>query len=82
MGLTQKDLCVIALFTGSDYTPGVHGIGMVNAVEIINCFGNSLDDMKRLRNWVDIKAQLEDLNIRKETQKEILEQEIEEAMED
>ena len=41
MALSRSDLQVMALFMGSDYTPGVKGIAAVNAIEIINCFGSS-----------------------------------------
>lgn len=41
MGLGRDDLITMALFMGSDYTPGVRGIAAVNAIEIINCFGSS-----------------------------------------
>ncbi len=56
MGLERADLAVMALFMGSDYTPGVRGIGTVNAVEIINCFGSTKEDLARFREWVDIKS--------------------------
>ena len=60
MGLTADDLITMALFMGSDYTPGVKGIAAVNATEIINCFGSTKQDLERFRAWVDIKAQIED----------------------
>lgn len=50
----------MSLFMGSDYTPGVKGIAAVNAIEIINCFGSTEDDLKRFRDWVDINTQIKD----------------------
>ena len=49
MGLTADDLITMALFMGSDYTPGVKGIAAVNATEIINCFGSTEADLTRFR---------------------------------
>ena len=60
LGLTADDLIVMALFMGSDYTPGVRGIAAVNATEIINCFGSSEEDLTRFRKWVDIGTQITD----------------------
>jgi len=60
MGLTADDLITMALFMGSDYTPGVKGIAAVNATEIINCFGSTEADLTRFREWVDIDNQIKD----------------------
>ena len=38
LGMTQHKLIQLALLLGSDYTEGVAGIGIVNAVEIVNAF--------------------------------------------
>ena len=59
-GLDTEDLVTMALFMGCDYTPGVKGIAAVNAIEIINCFGSSEEDLKRFRSWVDINTQIKD----------------------
>ena len=56
MGLTSDDLITMSLFMGSDYTPGVKGIAAVNAIEIINCFGSTEEDLIRFRKWVDINT--------------------------
>ena len=58
MALSRSDLQVMALFMGSDYTPGVKGIAAVNAIEIINCFGSSQADMQRFKKWVTIETQI------------------------
>ena len=39
-----------ALLLGSDYTEGVAGIGIVNAMEIVLAWGGSLEGFK---DWVD-----------------------------
>lgn len=38
LGMTREKLIQLALLLGSDYTEGVAGIGIVNAVEIVNAF--------------------------------------------
>lgn len=38
MGLQREDFVALAYFLGSDYTEGINGIGIVNAVEIIHAF--------------------------------------------
>lgn len=89
LGLRTDDLITMSLFMGSDYTPGVKGIGAVNAIEIINCFGSEEADLQRFRSWVDIntqiKEQIEKNNSepeKKETKQEQLLREIEEAMDE
>lgn len=46
-GLTREDLQKLALFLGSDYTIGVHGVGRVHALEIITAF----PDLTDFRRW-------------------------------
>ena len=60
LGLTASDLITMSLFMGSDYTPGVKGIASVNAIEIINCFGSTEEDLQRFREWVDINTQIKE----------------------
>lgn len=38
LGLTRDKLIYLALFLGSDYTPGIKGVGIVNAMEIVEAF--------------------------------------------
>jgi len=59
-GLVRQDLIIMALFMGSDYTPGVKGIAAVNAIEIITCFGSSKEDLEKFRDWVSIEKQIVD----------------------
>ena len=37
---------------GSDYTDGVPGIGIVNATEVLQCFGSDLPGLSRFREWM------------------------------
>jgi hypothetical protein len=57
----------LAYFLGSDYTAGVSGIGVVNAMEILQTFpmtkaaGGALNGLKLFRDWLrgyDIKEEL------------------------
>ena len=38
LGLSREGLISLALLLGSDYTPGITGVGIVNAVEIMSTF--------------------------------------------
>jgi DNA excision repair protein ERCC-5 len=38
LGLKREDFIALAYFLGSDYTEGIHGIGIVNSMEIIQAF--------------------------------------------
>lgn len=38
MGLGRGDLVALAFFLGSDYTEGVSGVGIVNAMEVLEAF--------------------------------------------
>jgi len=38
LGLAQADLVVLAMLLGCDYTLGVHGVGIVNGLEIVRAF--------------------------------------------
>lgn len=38
LGLGREELIQLALLLGSDYTEGISGIGIVNAVEVVRAF--------------------------------------------
>jgi len=40
----------MALFLGSDYTTGIKGVGIVNALEIVTAF-KSMEALKRFKEW-------------------------------
>ncbi|KAI9084232.1 hypothetical protein K1719_033739 [Acacia pycnantha] len=52
LGLTGDKLIRMALLLGSDYTEGVSGIGIVNAIEVVNAFPEE-DGLLKFRQWVE-----------------------------
>ncbi|RDX72864.1 DNA repair protein UVH3, partial [Mucuna pruriens] len=52
LGLTREKLICMALLLGSDYTEGVSGIGIVNAIEVVNAFPEE-DGLLKFRQWVE-----------------------------
>ena len=49
--LDRQSLIRMALLLGSDYTDGVRGVGVVNALEILRAFPTE-SDLVALRNWI------------------------------
>ncbi|CAB3998899.1 DNA repair complementing XP-G cells homolog [Paramuricea clavata] len=57
LGLDRLNLIAIALLTGSDYTEGIQGIGIVSAMEIINEFsGEGIEKLQNLKSWLYDKS--------------------------
>ncbi|XP_007031407.2 PREDICTED: DNA repair protein UVH3 [Theobroma cacao] len=52
IGLTREKLMRMALLLGSDYTEGVSGIGIVNAIEVLNAFPEE-DGLHKFREWIE-----------------------------
>lgn len=52
LGLNREKLIRMALLLGSDYTEGVSGIGIVNAIEVLNSFPEE-DGLHKFREWVE-----------------------------
>ncbi|GIL99001.1 hypothetical protein Vretimale_4298, partial [Volvox reticuliferus] len=52
LGLTRERLAEMALLLGSDYTEGCSGIGIVNAVEVVQAFPGQAG-LERFRTWVE-----------------------------
>ena len=53
LGLDRAGLISLALLLGSDYTEGVHGVGIVNAMEIVNAFpGSGNEGLREFQQWV------------------------------
>ncbi|KAJ1551502.1 DNA repair protein rad2 [Nowakowskiella sp. JEL0078] len=50
MNLDRKKLIQLAILLGSDYTPGLTGIGSVSAIEIINLWTGD-DGLKEFSSW-------------------------------
>ena len=61
LGLKRHDLISLALLLGSDYTAGIKGVGIVNAMEILQAFPSTSEDAgirddALLRGLRDFKA--------------------------
>ena len=60
-GLERHDFIALAMLLGSDYTQGIKGVGIVNAMEILHAFPTPhasdsegvLDGLKEFRAWLD-----------------------------
>ena len=52
LGLDRRKLAELALLLGSDYTEGISGVGIVNALEIVTAFPG-LDGLRVFRNWAE-----------------------------
>ncbi|KAL5864228.1 hypothetical protein ACOSQ3_001742 [Xanthoceras sorbifolium] len=52
LGLTREKLIRMALLLGSDYTEGISGIGIVNAIEVVNAFPED-DGLHKFREWIE-----------------------------
>ncbi|CAN4081724.1 unnamed protein product [Withania somnifera] len=52
LGLDREKIIRMALLLGSDYTEGVSGIGIVNAIEVVNAFPEG-DGLQKFREWVE-----------------------------
>ena len=57
--LERDEFCGLALLLGGDYSPGVKGVGVVNAMEILQAFHfapeapQCLDALKTFKAWLD-----------------------------
>ncbi|CAI9262941.1 unnamed protein product [Lactuca saligna] len=52
LGLPREKLIRMAMLLGSDYTEGISGIGIVNAVEVLNAFPEE-DGLHKFREWIE-----------------------------
>lgn len=52
LGLNRDKLIRMALLLGSDYTEGISGIGIVNAVEVMNAFPEE-DGLHKFKEWIE-----------------------------
>jgi DNA excision repair protein ERCC-5 len=56
LGLSRNDLIGMAYFLGSDYCDGINGIGIVNALEIVQCFpmkNNPIEGLTMFSEWLN-----------------------------
>eukprot|EP00795_Rhopilema_esculentum_P016754 gene16754-8213_t len=52
--LDREKMIALAYLTGSDYTEGIHGIGVITAMEILQEFGGEpMQALARLKNWFE-----------------------------
>mmetsp|Transcript_24122 Transcript_24122/g.21189 ORF Transcript_24122/g.21189 Transcript_24122/m.21189 type:complete len:129 (+) Transcript_24122:175-561(+) len=49
----RNKLILMAYFLGSDYTLGIRGVGIVNAMEIVTAF-DSVEALKRFKEWAEL----------------------------
>ncbi|XP_043723795.1 DNA repair protein UVH3 isoform X2 [Telopea speciosissima] len=52
LGLSREKLIRMALLLGSDYTEGISGIGIVNAIEVARAFPEE-DGLQKFREWLE-----------------------------
>ncbi|KAJ1298306.1 hypothetical protein BS78_01G442600 [Paspalum vaginatum] len=52
LGLTRQQLIRMALLLGSDYTEGISGIGIVNAIEVVHAFPED-DGLQKFKEWIE-----------------------------
>ncbi|XP_042502113.1 DNA repair protein UVH3 isoform X2 [Macadamia integrifolia] len=52
LGLSRDKLIRMALLLGSDYTEGISGIGIVNAIEVAHAFPEE-DGLQKFREWLE-----------------------------
>ncbi|KAL6520301.1 hypothetical protein OROMI_032481 [Orobanche minor] len=52
LGLDREKLIHMALLLGSDYTEGISGIGIVNAIEVVNAFPGK-DGLREFRELIE-----------------------------
>jgi DNA excision repair protein ERCC-5 len=52
LGLTRDRLTLLALLLGSDYTEGISGIGIVNAMETLHVFPDC-EALKEFKEWLE-----------------------------
>jgi DNA excision repair protein ERCC-5 len=50
LGINRERFIKLALLLGSDYTPGVRGVGIVNAMEILQAFPGD-DGLQKFKDW-------------------------------
>ena len=52
LGLDREKMAHLALLLGSDYTEGVAGVGIVNALEIVTAFPG-IEGLREFKEWVE-----------------------------
>ncbi|KAF3597065.1 hypothetical protein DY000_02025713 [Brassica cretica] len=52
LGLSRDKIIRMAMLLGSDYTEGISGVGIVNAIEVVTAFPED-DGLQKFREWVE-----------------------------
>ncbi|CAA7032062.1 unnamed protein product [Microthlaspi erraticum] len=52
LGLSRDKIIRMAMLLGSDYTEGISGIGIVNAIEVVTAYPEE-DGLQKFREWVE-----------------------------
>ena len=52
LSVRREQLVHLALLLGSDYTDGVNGVGIVNAMEVISSFTEDAGGLQAFSTWV------------------------------
>jgi DNA excision repair protein ERCC-5 len=50
-GIERSELISIGMLVGSDYKDGIRGIGIVNAMEIVNAFPGGNEGLAEFKDW-------------------------------
>nr|PVC52571.1 hypothetical protein MACL_00000670 [Theileria orientalis] len=58
LGIGRKQLALIAVICGCDYTNGVRGIGVVNALEVIKAYPK-FEDLHEFKHWATSDCSVE-----------------------
>ena len=58
LGISQEDFIALALLLGCDYSDGVRGVGIVNAMEVLRAWppgelGGAVGALRQFRTWLD-----------------------------
>ena len=52
LSVRREQMVDLALLLGSDYTDGVNGVGIVNAMEVLSAFTDDAGGLKAFKQWV------------------------------
>ncbi|MEM4282590.1 MAG: flap structure-specific endonuclease [Candidatus Woesearchaeota archaeon] len=51
LGIDQKQLIALAMLIGTDFNPGIHGIGPKKGLKLVKQYGNDFDKLFRDAGW-------------------------------
>lgn len=76
LGITREKLILLGIILGGDYAIGIKGVGIVNAMEIVNAFDN-IEALERFAKWAkapdlwlnDLSAHYENITIKEKEYK-------------